>query len=102
MNVFFAIFITGVGTYLMRGSFIFLLAERQFPPLAVRTLTYVAPAVMGALVMSMLTTPEGSIQIGIPEFAGLAAAAILAGMTRNHIVTLTGGLSIFWLGLWLV
>ena len=102
MTVFIAILITGAGTYLMRGGFIFLLAERQFPPLALRTLTYVAPAVMGALAMSMLTTPEGSIQIGVPEFAGLAVAAILAAKTRNHSVTLAGGLLVFWLCLWLI
>lgn len=101
MNVFIAIVITGIGTYLMRGGFILLLAQRQFPPLALRTLAYVSPAVMGALVMSMLTTPEGQIQVGLPEFAGLATAAALAATTRNHILTLTGGLLIFWLFLWL-
>ena len=44
MNVFIAIVITGIGTYLMRGGFILLLAQRQFPPLALRTLAYVSPA----------------------------------------------------------
>lgn len=102
MSVFVAIVITGVGTYLMRGGFILLLAQRQFPPLALRTLAYVSPAVMGALVMSMLTAADGSIQIGWSEFAGLATAASIAATTRNHILTLTCGLLVFWLSLWVL
>jgi len=97
MNQFLAIVLAGIGTYLSRAIFIVALADRQFPPLALRALEYVAPAVMGALIVSMLTTAEGEVLIGLPEVAGLTCAAIVAFKTRNHIFTLLTGMAVFWL-----
>ncbi|MFT7288089.1 MAG: branched-subunit amino acid transport protein [Halieaceae bacterium] len=97
MTVFFAILLAGAGSYLSRAIFIVALAQRQFPPLALRVLEYVAPAVMGALVVSMLTTAEGEVAIGVAEIAGLACAAAVAWITRNHILTLLVGMLVFWL-----
>ena len=48
----------GVGSYAMRAVFILLLADRTFPPWALQALEYVAPSVMGALVVTMLLSPE--------------------------------------------
>jgi branched-subunit amino acid transport protein len=91
-----AILLTGVGTYFSRAIFILLLSERPFPPLALRALEYVAPAVMGALIVSMLTG-DGAAGIAIPELGGLACAAVVAWTTRNHIFTLLAGMTTFWL-----
>jgi len=96
MTVLFAIVLTGIGTYAMRAVFILTASERQFPPLALRSLEYVAPAVMGALVVSMLIDGAGNVQLGLPELAGLATAAVLAARTRNHIWALSAAMSIFW------
>lgn len=92
-----AVLITGIGTYAMRAVFIVALAQRQFPPLAMRALEYVAPAVMGALVASMLIAPDGRVSLGIAEFGGLATAALVAARTRNHIVALLSAMAVFWL-----
>ena len=54
-----AIILTGMGSYMMRAFFIFALSRYTFPPLLLRALEYVAPTVMAALVISMLTTPQG-------------------------------------------
>ena len=97
MTAFLAILLAGVGTYAMRAVFIVVLARRKFPPLALRVLEYVAPAVMGALVMSMLITPEGTVVLGAPELGGLGAAALVAAKTRNHIYALVVAMSVFWL-----
>ena len=57
-----AIVLTGIGSYAMRAFFIFALARYAFPPILLRALEYVAPTVMAALVISMLTTPlENSV-----------------------------------------
>lgn len=96
MTTFLAILITGVGTYLSRAVFILALAQRRFPPLALRALEYVAPAVMGALIVTMLTTPQGEVMIGVPEIAGLASAALVAQRTRNHVLSLVAALASFW------
>jgi len=97
VNVFIAILLAGIGTYLSRGVFIIALAERRFPPLALRALEYVAPAVMGALVVSMLTTPEGRVAIGAPELAGLLCAAFVTWKSRNHTLALIAAMAAFWL-----
>lgn len=97
MSTFFAIVLTGIGTYLSRAVFILALAQRRFPPLAMRALEYVAPAVMGALVVTMLTTPQGEVLLGVPEIVGLASAAVVAQRTRNHVLSLTAAMVSFWL-----
>lgn len=96
MSILLAIGLLGFGTYLCRALFIVMLADARFPPLALRALEYVSPAVMGALIVSMLTTADGQVLIGIPELAGLVCAALLAWKTRNHIVTLAGAMAVFW------
>ena len=75
MTVLLTICCVGLLGYGMRAIFIVSLAKLSFPPLALRLLEYVAPAVMGALVMTMLTGPEGALVVGIPELAGLVLAA---------------------------
>ncbi|MFK8040787.1 AzlD domain-containing protein [Congregibacter sp.] len=97
MSQFFAILLAGIGTYLSRAIFVIALADRSFPPLALRALEYVAPAVMGALIVSMLTSTDGQVRIAGPEMAGLCSAALVAWKTRNHIFTLITGMAVFWI-----
>lgn len=95
-----AIIVTGIGSYLMRAFFIFALARYAFPPSLLRALEYVAPAVMGALVVSMLTNSDGELVAGLPEVIGLMAAALVAKLTGNHILSLVTGMLTFWLVGW--
>ncbi len=97
MSVALAILAAGAGTYFMRAVFIVALASRRFPPLAMRALEYVAPAVMGALIVSMLTSAEGNVEVGLSEASGLLVAALVAWRTRNHIYTIIAAMTVFWL-----
>ena len=97
MNVLLAIVLTGMGTYAMRAIFLITASKRTFSPTSLRMLEYVAPAVMGALVVSMLSDGTGNLQLGRPELAGLAMAALVAARTRNHILALSAAMSVFWL-----
>lgn len=97
MSALLAIILAGIGTYFLRGVFVLTLADRQFPPLVLRTLEYVSPAVMGALIVSMLTTSEGAVTLGAAELGGLATAALVAARTRNHIYALLMAMSVYWL-----
>lgn len=96
MNVLLAIVLTGAGTYAMRALFILLLAQREFPPVARRALEYVAPAVMAALVVSMLVGSEGASQLGWPAIVGLTATVATAAMSRNHVITLVVAMTAYW------
>lgn len=102
MSAMLAILITGIGTYLSRAIFILALAQRRFPPLALRALEYVAPAVMGALIVTLLTSPRGEVLIGVPELIGLVVAAVTARTTRNHILTLLLAMGAFWVAAYLL
>ena len=97
-----AIILTGIGSYTLRAFFIFALSRYTFPPVLLQALEYVAPTVMAALVISMLTTPEGVLAAGIPETAGLICATLVAKVTGNHILSLTAGMGSFWLLGWLL
>ena len=92
-----AIILTGIGSYAMRAFFIFALARYAFPPLLLRALEYVAPTVMAALVISMLTTPEGELAAGPPEILGLVCAGFAATTTGHQLFALIAGMGTFWL-----
>ena len=53
--------------------------------------------VMGALVMTMLTGPEGALVVGMPELSGLILAAVVVARTRNVLAGLLAAMGIFWL-----
>ena len=97
-----SIILTGIGSYTLRAFFIFALSRYAFPPLLLRALEYVAPAVMAALVISMLTTQGGALTAGVSEGVGLICAALVARITGNHILSLTAGMMSFWLLGWLL
>ena len=97
-----AIILTGMGSYMMRAFFIFALSRYTFPPLLLRALEYVAPTVMAALVISMLTTPQGALTASWAESLGLLIAAVVAKWTGNHILALVSGMGAFWITRWLI
>lgn len=97
MTTFLAILSTGIGTYLSRSIFILSLANRRIPPIVRAALEYVAPAVLGALVITMLITPEGVVALGYAEVFALAVASVVALRTRNHILTVVAGMAVFWI-----
>jgi branched-subunit amino acid transport protein len=97
MTTFLAILATGLGTYFSRGSFILVLANRRIPPNIMLALQYVAPAVLGALITTMLVGPTGDTEIGVAELTALATAGVVAWRFRNAIYTLLAGMAMFWL-----
>lgn len=96
MIVFLATLVVGIGTYLSRGIFILALARKRIPDPVLLTLQFVAPALLGALVIALLIDDTGSVAIGIPEVTALAAGGGVAYRTRNHILTLVVGMAVFW------
>lgn len=92
-----AVLIVGLGTYFSRAVFIIALANREIPPTIVRSLQYVAPAVLSALVVALLIDSDGNVALGGAEMAGLVAGGAIAFKTRNHILTLVGGMTVFWI-----
>ncbi len=90
--------VVGAITYALRAGLILVLADRTIPVLVTRALRNVAPAVLSALVVSLIADPgAANVGVSLPELAGLAVAGPLAWWSRNLIVTVTGGMSVFWI-----
>ena len=96
MTALVAAVVVGIGTYLSRSIFIVALAKRTIPPAVISALQFVAPAVLASLVITFLIDADGSVAIGAPEIAGLVAGGATAFKTRNHIMTLVVGMTVFW------
>ena len=96
MTTFLATLVVGIGTYLSRAIFILALAKRRIPDGVLLTLQFVAPAVLGSLVIALLIDETGSVALGAGELVGLVVGGGVAYKTRNHILTLLAGMIAFW------
>lgn len=98
MTELVAVLVVGVGTYAARSVFILALANKRIPPAVLVALQFVAPAVLAALIVALLTDGEtGQVAIGVPELAAFAIGGTVAYKTRNHIYTLIAGMAVFWI-----
>lgn len=96
MSAFLAVLVVGIGTYVSRAVFIVGLAHRTIPPTVLRTMEYVGPATLSALIVAMMIS-DGRLQAGLPELAGLAAASVVGLRTRNLTLILVVGMVAYWL-----
>ncbi len=97
MTDFLAIAAVGIGTYLSRGIFILALANKRIPDPVLVALQFVAPAVLGALIVALLIDSDGNVAIRIPELSAFLVGGAVAYKTRSHIFTLIAGMGVFWL-----
>ncbi|MEM1431146.1 MAG: AzlD domain-containing protein [Pseudomonadota bacterium] len=90
----------GVGTWLVRFSFLGLLAGRDVPAWILRHLRYTPVAVIPALVGPLVVWPEATG--GTPEPARLAAAAVTIAIglwSRSLLAAASAGLATLFVGL---
>ncbi len=100
MTDLFAVLVVGVGTYATRASFIILLADQSLPPLLQRAVRNVGPAVLSALVASLLVGEKGITGLTPSvELASLAAASLVAWRWKNVIAGLVVGMAVLWIGI---
>ncbi len=96
MTPFLIILVVGIGTYVMRALFIVALANRRIPPAVVEALEFVAPAVLTALIVSLLVNPDGSANAGWVEIVALVAGGATVYKTRSLLLAGTVGMTVFW------
>jgi len=95
-----AVIIIGLGTYLTRLSFIGAFGEREMPPWMELPLRYVAPAVLGAIVLPAVVMPEGVIEFAPainPRFAAAVIAGAVAYKWRNVSLVIGVGMASLWI-----
>ena len=90
--VWLIIVVLGIGTFLIRFSFLGLIGNRPMPEWVLRQLRYTAVAVLPGLVAPLVLWPAATQ--GTPDPARLAAAGItvLVGvLTKNVLLAIVGG-----------
>ena len=92
------ILVLGVGTFLLRFSFLGILGNRAFPPWVLRHLRYTAVGILPAMVTPLVLWPEATG--GTLEPVRVAAACIALGIglwTKSAIWAIVTGMGSFWL-----
>jgi branched-subunit amino acid transport protein len=92
--------LVGVGTYLTRASFILALADRDLPRRLRTALSFVAPAVMAALVVSLTVPAEAGEPLWV-EGTALVVGGVAGWVTRSLIWVLVAGMATLWLLRWM-
>ncbi|MNF40525.1 Branched-chain amino acid transport protein (AzlD) [compost metagenome] len=88
----------GVGTFVMRLSFVELYGRWRIPKLLSRALLYVPASVLAALALPAVVYPNGHSEfvLGNPQIPAAIVAAWVAWKTRNTILTLAVGIAVLW------
>lgn len=93
----------GVGTYLIRYSFLGLVGDRPLPGWLLRLLRYVPVGVMPALVAPVVAWPPATGGETDPARLVAAVAALVTGAaTRSLLWAVVAGMSALYLALWAV
>jgi branched-subunit amino acid transport protein len=94
-RVWVAIVLAGIGTYLMRVSFL-VFADRMaaVPPGVQRLLRQIPPAALASLVVPALLRPGGELGLWQPRLAAGVIAGLIAWRTRNIALTLVIGMGV--------
>jgi branched-subunit amino acid transport protein len=86
----------GVGTFLVRFSFLGLVGKRELPEWLLRHLRYTAVAILPAMVAPLILWPPASD--GVPEAPRMAAAAVTVAIgviLKNPILGIVAGFCTF-------
>jgi branched-subunit amino acid transport protein len=85
-------------TFAIRASFFFLPQAERMPALFRRGLVFVPPAVLSAILATMVSEPvvEDGIAVAWPKLAAIAVAAAAGWRTRNMWVTIGLGMVALW------
>lgn len=99
LNLWLILILGGLGTYLIRLSFILIFQHVQLPNYMDRILRLVPPAVFSAMVLPELLVRDGSIQFAVTNLRLIAGvlAAVIALKTRSVLATIAFGMVILWI-----
>lgn len=89
----------GLVTYAERLSFIFFLGDKKFPPALEKSLRFVPPAVLSALVVPAFLYRDDVLDISLGNYRLIAGAiaTLVAWRSGNVILTILAGMGSLWL-----
>jgi branched-subunit amino acid transport protein len=94
MNIWVTMILAGLLTFATRLSFIFLLERIQAPEWFRSGLRFVPVAVLSAIILPALTSPEGRLFLSWrnPQLLAGCAAILVAWKTKNVLLTIAAGM----------
>jgi len=98
MILWLTILLAGLATFATRLSFIQLYGRRTFPEWLARSLRFVPPAVLTAIIIPELLVHDGGLDLSFGNFRLLAGiiAALVAWRTKNVMLTVLVGMAVLW------
>jgi len=101
-TIWLVIVLLGIGTYLIRWSFLGMVGDRPVPEWAQRILRYTAVSVLPALVAPLVVWPAATAGQTDPVRLAAATATVALGLlTRNTLWAIIAGGTVLGLGTWL-
>jgi branched-subunit amino acid transport protein len=101
-EIWLIILVLGVGTFLLRFSFLGLIGSRDLPDWVLRHLRYTAVAILPAIVTPLVLWPSATDGQMDPARLAAAAVALVAGyLTKNAIWAIVLGMGTLYLLGWL-
>jgi branched-subunit amino acid transport protein len=96
MNIWLVVILSGLITFLIRFSLIGLWGKFHLPDLVNRSLRYIPPAVLAALIFPEIMIREGQIDLSItnPRLVAGLVAIILVWKTKNVVITILAGMGV--------
>ncbi|MDO5706969.1 MAG: AzlD domain-containing protein [Paracoccus sp. (in: a-proteobacteria)] len=103
LTIWTVIAVTGIGTFLLRFSFLGAVGRHSLPPVVLRLLRYTPVAVLPALVAPLVVWPAATGENTDPARLIAAVATVAVGMlTRNVLAAILAGAATLGLMLYLV
>ena len=99
MGTWLIIIAMGLVTYAIRLSLIGVIKQLTLPPLVMRGLRFVPPAVLSAIILPEVLQPAGHIDVSLanPRLLAGIIAALVAWRTKNIVATVLAGLAVVWI-----
>lgn len=102
MQIWTVIVLLGIGTYLIRFSFLGLIGARDLPEWLLCHLRYTAVAVLPGLVAPLVVWPSATGGVLDPARLGAALATLAVGLAFRNVIAavLSGGVTLYSLLWW--
>ena len=96
-EIWLIILALGVGTFLVRFSFLGILGDRALPAWLLRHLRYTAEGILPAMVTPLVLWPQATGgQLDISRIAAASLALAVGLLTRNAIWAIVAGMASLW------
>ena len=94
MNIWIIMLLGGLITFSIRFSLIYLFGKLHIPETLRRSLHYVPPAVLSAIIFPELFLKDGSLNLAFDNYRLVAGlfAVLVAWFSKNTLITILAGM----------